>query len=305
MTKRLKTIFMGTPELAVPALEILAQHSDVIRVVTQPDRPAGRGKKMRAPAVKVAAEALSIPVWQPETLRGKQDAPELQGADLFVVLAYGEILRQPVLDLPKIDCINLHASLLPRWRGASPLQACIRAGDLETGVSVMRMVRALDAGPVFHKQTIPLSDSVTLPEVHDQLAVCSATALAYYLAHYMELQAVEQDESLVTYCGKLQSEDGHLDFNQSVTELDRCLRAYTPVPGCWVNADDQRMRVQSAIISDCNISGEPGTVFMDGSRAFVNCTDGVLELLKIQAAGKRAMEVADYVNGHDLPARFN
>lgn len=304
MAQRLKTVFMGTPELAVPALQRLAALTDVQHVVTQLDRPAGRGKQAKAPAVKEAALKLDIPVWQPETLRGQEGAAALQDADLFVVLAYGEILRQNILDLPRLDCINLHASLLPRWRGASPLQACLRARDLETGVSVMRMVKALDAGPVFHQETLSLSQFNTLPALHDAMADCSADALAYYLDHRDVLTAKIQDQSRVTYCGKLQSDDGRLDFTQPLLDVDAWIRAYTPVPGCWVLSDSKRMRILAAqpAVEPMNI--KPGQVITQQGRAFVGCADGALELLRVQAAGKKALAVKDFLNGYQFPDSF-
>ena len=304
MSQRLKTVFMGTPELAVPSLRCLAEMTDLQCVVTQPDRPAGRGKQPKAPAVKQAAIELGIPVWQPETLKGQEQAEQLQDTDLFVVLAYGEILRQNILDLPRFDCINLHASLLPRWRGASPLQACLRARDGETGVSVMRMVKALDAGPVFYQESLPLAQYNTLPVLHDAIADCSASALAYYLKHRESLTAQDQDQQLVTYCGKLHSDDGHLDFTQSVQELDAWIRAYTPVPGCWVLAGGKRMRILAAQAIAEQMNLNPGQIVTRGARAFVGCADGVLELLRVQAAGKKAVAVKDYLNGYRFPDSF-
>ncbi len=305
MSERLKTVFMGTPELAVPALQCLAALSDVQCVLTQPDRKAGRGKQLRPPPVKVAAEALGIPVWQPETLRGQSQAAQLQGADLFVVLAYGEILRQAVLDLPRIDCINLHGSLLPRWRGASPLQACIRAGDTETGVSVMSMVRALDAGPVYYEQSFALGDQARLAVLHDQMASCAAEALAYYLHNYASLTAVAQDESRVTYCGKLNAVDGHLDFHgHSAQEIERWVRGYTPAPGCWVEAEEMRLRILDVLCVDAPVDLQPAQVHVEGRRALVGCQQGAVELLVVQVPGKKPARMHDYLNGRSLPTVF-
>ena len=184
------------------------------------------------------------------------------------------------------------------------MQASLRAGDQETGVSVMRMVRALDAGPVFHQEHLSLETYNTLPLLHDAIAECSASALSYYLEHRTNLTAVEQDDSAVTYCGKLLSADGHLDFTQSKQALDCWIRAYTPVPGCWVMAQGKRMRILSAQLGDCSLALAPGQLHVDGSRAFVGCADGALELLRIQAAGKKAMAVTDYLNGHQFPDSF-
>ena len=248
-----RTCFMGSPELAIPALKILQQHTNCELVVTQPDRRAGRGGKMRSPPVKVAADELNIPTWQPETLRGAENDERLQNFDLFVVLAYGEILRQPVLDLPAIECINLHASLLPRWRGASPLQAVLRAGDNETGVSVMRMVRALDAGPVFHQLRFPVASDATLPWLHDTIADKSAQALEQFFELWKStglIDPVAQDEEAVTVCGKLLPEDGQIDWQQSAVEIERLVRAYTPAPGCSTQADGERYRIHQVVVVD-------------------------------------------------------
>lgn len=300
---RPRCVFMGTPELAVPALRRVAELCDVTCVVTQPDRPAGRGRQLRMSLVKEAALELGLPLWQPETLRGQADAVQLQDADFFVVMAYGDILRQAVLDLPAVECINIHCSLLPRWRGASPLQACIRAGDTESGVSIMRMVRALDAGPVFLKHAFAMDAGITLPQLHDQLADCAADAIADYFARYPELEAAEQDESQVTYCGKLSSADGHLDFHCPAAEVERWVRAYTPVPGCWALARQQRLRIQSLRLTDQAATDvPPGTLTAQGQRLLVACSDVYVELVQLQPPGKRSMQAVAYLNGHALPA---
>jgi methionyl-tRNA formyltransferase len=295
----LKTVFMGTPELAVPAMRLLAERTDLQLVITQPDRPAGRGKRLRAPAVKQAALELGLPVWQPERLRGEADDSRLLGIDLFVVMAYGEILTQRLLDLPQA-CINLHASLLPTWRGASPLQAALRAGDAAGGVSVMKMVRALDAGPVYLQEKTPIPDDATLPYWHDRIAVLAACGLRRFLDAWPELQAVSQDVNQVTYCGKLTSADGHLDFQQPATALERQVRAYTPVPGCWAEDEQgQRLRIQRVGIVDA--SGEPGTVLSRDRDLLVCCAEQALRLERIQPAGKPSMDAAAFLNGHRPP----
>ena len=217
---QLRTVFMGTPEIAVPSLRKLAELTDLQLVVTQPDRPAGRGGKLRAPPVKIAAEELGVTVWQPETLR-HETGDFLDGIDLVIVLAYGELLREAVLNAPAYGCINLHASLLPRWRGASPLQSAIKAGDRVTGVTVMRMVRALDAGAMYHQREIPLGPDATLPWLHDTMAEESAQALADFITDHLDDEPEEQDETHVTHCGKLLSEDGQLDWSLSAHEIDR------------------------------------------------------------------------------------
>lgn len=299
----MNTVFMGTPEIAVPALRLLAARTRVLTVVTQPDRPAGRGNQLTPPAVKTAAQELGLRVWQPATLRGAEGAPELQGADLFVVMAYGELLRQPVLDLPRGAPINLHASILPRWRGASPLQAAIRAGDAETGVAVMRMVRALDAGPVYLQERLALGERPTLPWLHDALAELAATALGRFLERWPEIPAVPQDESAVTVCGKLDAGHGRLDFAATMAELDRWVRAYTPAPGCWTTAGAVRLRVHE-LAPRPDVRLAPGAVQAERGAILVGCADGAVALVRLQAPGKRVMTAAEFLNGNALPERL-
>jgi methionyl-tRNA formyltransferase len=300
----MRTVFMGTPEIAVPALRLLAVRTTVTCVVTQPDRPAGRGHQLQAPPVKVAAGELGLPVWQPETLKGQAAAPHLAGADLFVVMAYGELLRQEVLDLPRGGCINLHGSLLPRWRGASPLQAALRAGDTETGVAVMRMVRGLDAGPVYLSERLPLTPATTLPALHDALAELAATALGHLLDRWPGVVPQEQDERLVTVCRKLTPEDGHLDFTRSGAELERWVRAYTPAPGCWAQVADGRLRIMALAPRPAVVGLAAGELRAAGGELLVGCADGACAVLRLQPPGKRAMAAADFLNGHQVPARF-
>jgi methionyl-tRNA formyltransferase len=247
---------------------------------------------------------LGLPVWQPESLKGQAGASPLAGADLFVVLAYGELLRQDILDLPRGACINLHASLLPRWRGASPLQAALRAGDVETGVTVMRMVRGLDAGPMYLHERLPLTQRTTLPELHDAMADLSAVALGKFLDRWPAIEAVPQDEAQVTLCRKLLPEDGHLDFTRPAAELERWVRAYTPAPGCWALVDDERLRVLELSIRPAIRDLAPGVVRSVGGELLVGCGDGACAIVRLQPAGKRAMEAKDFLNGHRLPERL-
>lgn len=301
----LRTVFMGTPEIAVPTLRLLAARTTVTAVVTQPDRPAGRGHQVQPPPVKRAALELGLHVWQPETLKGQASAPQLANADLFVVLAYGELLRQDILDLPRGACINLHASLLPRWRGASPLQAALRAGDAETGVTVMRMVRGLDAGPMFLHERLALTPQTTLPALHDAIAELSAVALGKFLDGWPALTAVPQDERLVTLCRKLLPDDGHLDFTRPAVELERWVRAYTPAPGCWAVAEGERMRVLELAVRPAVKDLAPGVLRSAAGELMVGCGDGACAITRLQPAGKRAMEAKDFLNGHRLPERLS
>jgi methionyl-tRNA formyltransferase len=302
---KLATVFMGTPEIAVPALRLLAARTDLRLVVTQPDRPAGRGNHLKPPEVKLAALELGLPVWQPETLKGQAGDPRLAGLDLAVVMAYGELLRQDLLDRPRLGCINLHASLLPRWRGASPLQAVLRAGDAASGVTVMRMVRALDAGPVFLREQLALPGDATLGWLHGQLAAAAARALGRLLDR-LDAGALgepeAQDEALATHCRKLTAEDGLLDFARPAAELERWVRAYTPAPGCWTRFAGERVRIL-ALAPAAHPGLEPGALAVDGRRLLVGCGDGALEVLRLQPPGRPPLDAAAWLNGHRPPPR--
>jgi methionyl-tRNA formyltransferase len=301
----MRTVFMGTPEIAVPALQLLARKTSVQCVVTQPDRPAGRGHQLQPPAIKIAAQQLQLPIWQPETLKGQASAPQLAGAELFVVMAYGELLREDVLRLPSGGCINLHASLLPRWRGASPLQAAIRAGDSETGVTVMKMVRALDAGAMYVQEKIALTATTTLPQLHDEMAEKAALALDKYLSVYPNMVGVEQNPALVTHCRKLTSDDGHLQFTATMDELDRWVRAYTPAPGCWVQVHTERWRIHAVEKKPLIQDIPPGAVTQRDGAILVGCADGALVITRLQAPGKKALDARDFLNGNQLPPTFS
>ncbi len=301
----LRTAFMGTPEIAVPTLRLFAARTDVQVVVTQPDRPAGRGQQSQPPPVKRAALELGLSLWQPETLKNQAESAYLQKLDLIVVLAYGELLRQDVLDRPRGGCINLHASLLPRWRGASPLQAVLRAGDAETGVSVMRMVRGLDAGPVFLRESLLLSARTTLPELHDAIAELSAVALGRFLDAYAadpQLPAAPQIEAEVTLCRKLTTDDGHLDFSRSAIELERWVRAFTPAPGCWATVGAERWRILACAVADVVLV--PGACVVQDGRLLVGCAENAVEITRLQLPGKRPLSAAEFLNGHRAPERF-
>jgi methionyl-tRNA formyltransferase len=217
-------------------------------------------------------------------------------------MAYGELLRQPVLDRPRHGCINLHASLLPRWRGASPLQAALRAGDARTGVTVMRMVRALDAGAMFLADEIPIGPRATLPELHDALADSASRALGRFLDGFPGLEPVEQDPALVTTCHKLTAEHGRLDFQVSATELDRWIRAYTPAPGCWVPLGSDRLKLLAAQPAERTLA--VGAVLIEDGRLFIGCGQGALEILRLQAPGKKALDTGDFLRGSTLPGQL-
>ena len=304
MSGRLRTVFMGTPEIAVPALRVASELTRLTLVVTQPDRPAGRGHHLQVSPIARTARELAIPIWQPETLKGQAQDPRLE-CDLVIVMAYGELLRQELLDRPTFGCLNLHASLLPRWRGASPLQAALRAGDAQTGVSVMRMVRGLDAGPVYARRVLPLSEATTLPELHDAMGPAAAAALREVLRQWPPPPPEEQDAAAVTLCRKLTAADGQLRFGASMRELCRWVRAYTPTPGCWVPVGHERLRILALEARPALADLAPGVVAARSGELVIGCADGAVAVLALQPPGKRPMGAGDFLNGHRLPERVD
>ncbi len=306
----LQTAFLGTPDIAVPALRLLAKRTQVRVVITQPDRPAGRGNKLQAPAVKVAAEQLGLPVWQPERLRDHVADARLAGIDLFIVMAFGEIFPKAVLDLPRLGCVNLHASLLPRWRGASPLQAAIRAGDTQSGVTVMRLAVGVDAGPVFNREIVPIGPRTRLPDLHDAIAEAAARALEAYLDLDEATVPNLQDEFEATHCRKLTTDDGQLDFSHNGVELDRWVRAYTPSPGCWTLAatpdreHPMRLRIHDLEPRPSVKSLTIGEVSVIGGELMVGCGDGAVAVLRLQAPDRAALDAAAFLNGNPAPTQF-
>ena len=292
---------MGSPEIAVPLFHAIAKEYPICGVVTQPDRPAGRGKKEVPPAVKVAAQELGIPVMQPERLRRPEAFEELAAwqPELIVVMAYGQILRQNVLDLPKFGCVNVHASLLPRWRGASPIQAAIRAGDEKTGVSLMKMDAGMDTGPVYSTHELAIDADDTAETLSAKLAELSARAFIADLPRILsgELIPVPQPETGVTLTGLIRKEDGALDLNRTAAELERLVRAYTPWPGTTLNIDGTALKVLRTSI-DPTPSPEPiGTRAVIGKFPAVKAGDRFLILNEVQAPGRKPASGKDFLAG--------
>lgn len=295
---------MGTPALAVPACRWLAENTNLTLVVTRPDKPVGRHRVMTAPPVKVLAQERGIPVWQPKTLRAisDEDLAKLQ-VDLIVVMAYGCMLPRVVLDAPRLGSINLHASILPRHRGASPLHGAIDAGDAQTGVAIMKMVEQLDAGPVFLQEVLDLPSDATLSWLEDAIAPVSVRALERYCAN-PTITPVAQDDSLATYCHKLTTEHGHLDLTQSAVVLERRIRAYHPHPGSWLKVGESRYHVMKVQVLPDSLPLSPGETKVERRRLFLGTGAGTLEVLELQPPGKKAMASAAFLNGHPCPPRF-
>ena len=291
---------MGTPQFAVPALKALVQAGhEVVCAYTQPPRPAGRGKQLQPGPVQREAEAMGIEVRHPASLKGAEEQAEFAalGADLGVVAAYGLILPQAVLDAPAHGCLNVHASLLPRWRGAAPIQRAVLAGDAETGVCIMRMEAGLDTGPVLATGRTPIG-SKTAGELTDELAEMGAGLMAEVLADLPGHPEVPQPDDGVTYAKKIDKAEARLDFSRSAVEIERQVRAFAPAPGAWFEYEGERYKVLAAEVVASG--GWPGQVLDDGLT--VACGKGAIRPTRIQRAGKPAMSLDDFLRGKAIPA---
>jgi methionyl-tRNA formyltransferase len=305
----MRIVFAGTPEFAVPSLRAAAQRGEVVAAYTQPDRPAGRGRGLQASPVKLEALQRGIPVLQPETLRTElsRDALRALQPDLMVVVAYGLLLPQSILDIPKYGCWNVHASLLPRWRGAAPIQRAIEAGDAETGVCLMQMQKGLDTGPVLLSQRLPIGADETGGHLHDRLAVLGAQVLADGLGLLragMKPVAVPQPDAGATYAHKLDKAEAKLDWTQAADVLARKVRAYQPWPVAEAQLDGERVRIHAAEALPLAHAAVPGTVLLASREGIdVGCGEGALRLTRVQREGGRPVAVADYLNARPLAGR--
>lgn len=295
-----KIVFMGTPEFALPSLKRLLSGHEVLAVVTQPDRPAGRKRAMRQSPVKQMAQSADIPVFQPRRLRDQAAIETLMrfDAELFVVVAFGQILPQEVLDLPRHGTLNVHASLLPRWRGAAPIQAAIRAGDMISGITIMLLDAGLDTGPILTQRTVQLSTDETGQSLHDRLSKLGADLLLETLPRYIsgEISPKAQDDKLATYAPQIDKGEGEIDWSLPAVEVDQMVRAFTPWPGTQTSWDGKELKV----ISGRAGAGEaaPGMVVESGGAIAIG-TGGGLYLPKVlQIAGKKPLPIADFVNGY-------
>jgi len=298
----MRIVFAGTPEFAVASLGAAARHHEVVAVYTQPDRPAGRGRGLMPSPVKLDAIARGIPVFQPESLKTSEAQQQLRDLqpDLMIVVAYGLILPRAVLAIPTHGCWNVHASLLPRWRGAAPIQRAIEAGDSETGVCLMQMEAGLDTGPVLLSQRTPIADTDTGGLLHDRLAEMGARVLADGLGLLragLKPVAQAQPEAGVTYAHKLDKAEARLDWNQDAAALARRVRAFNPWPVAEATLAGERVRIHGAVAIDDNQGKAPGTV-IGASRDGIDiaCGQGALRLRVVQREGGKAITAADYLN---------
>ena len=303
----MRIIFAGTPDFSAAHLQALLDlaNIEVVAVYTQPDRRAGRGKKLVPSPVKALALEAGLPVEQPLNFKLDEDVAKLSAyqADLMVVVAYGLLLPQRVLDTPRMGCINVHASLLPRWRGAAPIQRCIEAGDQQTGVTIMQMEAGLDTGPMLSKLTVAISPSETAGSLHDKLIAAGTIELQEVVEKLRNgpIQGEIQDDSLANYAHKLSKEEGKIDWTLNVVEIERKIRAFNPFPIAWTLFNDEVIRVHTAAIisqeaASCN-AAEGAVISADKSGLVVNTGKGTLQLTQLQRSGKRVMAVSDIVNG--------
>lgn len=305
----MKIIFAGTPDFAVPALAaLIAAGHEIVMVLTQPDRPAGRGMKLKPSPVKVLAEQHGLFVFQPESLKPAEVQAQIAAvnADVMIVAAYGLIIPTSVLNMPARGCYNIHASLLPRWRGAAPIHRSILAGDSETGVTIMEVVPALDAGAMVSKGVLPIQDSDTTQSLHDALAGIGADLMVQAmqdLAADGMLPSTPQDESLVTYAHKLEKAESAIDWNRTALEISRQVRAFNPFPVAQskLNGEVCRIWMATAQAMDANTSqAKPGQVVSVHDGVLVACGKGVLNISELQAPGGKRLTAQAFVQGHHL-----
>ena len=298
----MRLVFMGTPEFSVPALEALVEAGhEVAAVYCQPPRPAGRGKKERPSPVQARARALGLEVRHPESLRGAAEQAGFAAleAEVAVVVAYGLILPKEILQAPARGCLNIHASLLPRWRGAAPIHRAVMAGDAETGVCIMQMDEGLDTGPVLLCEATPIGPEETAGDLHDRLSEIGARLILGALERLDELEPVPQPQEGVTYAAKIDKAEARIDWSRPAVEVDRKIRGLSPFPGAWCEVAGERVKLLRSGLAEGR--GEPGQVLGGFT---VACGEGAVEVLEAQRPGRRAMGADELLRGLDLPERL-
>ncbi len=298
----MRCVFMGTPDFSVPVLDALvAAGHEIACVYCQPPRPAGRGKQPRPTPVQARAEALGLPVRTPASLRGETEQARFAAlrAEVAVVVAYGLILPQAILGAPAHGCLNIHASLLPRWRGAAPIHRAVMAGDAETGVCIMAMEAGLDTGPVLLREATEIGPEDTTGDLHDRLSAMGAQLIVEALARLNDLTPRPQPAQGVTYAEKIDKAEARIDWTRPAVEVDRAIRGLSPFPGAWCEIGGERARLLRSRLAEG--SGAPGEVL---SGLTVACGDGAVEILQAQRPGKRVMAADEFLRGIDLPDRL-
>lgn len=304
-TKKIRVVFMGTPDFALLGLSRLAQAADfkIVGLFTQTDKPVGRGQVMSPPPAKVLAKKYGLKIFQPERIKAETETIRNLKPDLLVVIAYGKIIPQAILDIPRYGCINVHASLLPKYRGAACLNAPILNNDKETGVTIMKMDAGLDTGPILRQAKMELRGTETLAEVHDRLSELGADLLAPTLRDWMagRITPQAQDETAATYVKTLQKEDGRIDWTKPAQEIERLIRAYNPWPGTFFSQDGKLIKIIAAdnkILASSN--HQPGEMFVFDRRLAIQCGQDALLILKLQPAGKKIMSAQEFMSGHKI-----
>ncbi|HEX4638963.1 MAG TPA: methionyl-tRNA formyltransferase [Chthoniobacterales bacterium] len=294
----MRIVFIGTGEIGVPSLRALQNSGhELVAVVTQPDKPAGREQKITAPPIKAALAGSKISILQPEKIKHPEAIEQIRALapDLIVVMAYGQILPRDVLEIPKIACLNLHASLLSRWRGAAPIQAAIAAGDVETGITVMYMNEGLDTGDILLQRKIDIAPNETGGSLHDRLAGLAPDSLLDALNMFPNAPRTPQDNVLATYASKLNRESGRIDWNEPAQVIERKIRAYNPWPGAFTEFNNRKLKVFAASIVD--LRGKPGEILRKEKELVFGTGDRALSLTEIQLEGKRRMSAPDFLRG--------
>ena len=300
----LKIIFAGTPDFAASALlALIESEHEIVAVYTQPDRPAGRGRKLHASPVKDVALKHDIPVLQPEKLKDTESHNALRAfnADVMIVAAYGLILPQAALDIPRLGCLNIHASLLPRWRGAAPIQRAIAAGDKESGITIMQMNAGLDTGDILLLSSCPINDSDNGGDLHDRLAEMGAKTILEVLKDLEsdKIKPIKQDDALATYAHKLDKKEAIINWQDSAKNIERLIRAFNPWPVAFTYINNKTLRIWQAQALSDNSELEEGTIISTNKKGIdISCGEGALRLLKLQPSGSKAMDVASFMNGH-------
>jgi len=303
----MRIVFIGTGEIGAPTLRaLLNSEHEVAAVVTQPDKPVGREQRIEPPPIKKEIATTGIPVLQPPRIKDPQAIEEVRRLtpDVIVVAAYGQILPREVLEIPRLACLNLHASLLPRWRGAAPIQAAIAAGDSETGITVMYMAEGLDTGDILLQRSVEILPNDTGGSLHDRLAQVAPEALLESLQLVAAANAprIPQDNAFATYAPKLKREHGQIDWSESAEAIERKVRAYNPWPGAFMKVDGQNLKVFSASVVDLN--GEPGEILRSDKDLIIATGNGALSLTEVQLEGKRRMIAAKFLRGHGALLRL-